>query len=87
VRCTLALVLGLQNRSIASVLLRYNPESCKINHSKLRIIYLFCSNKEWIQSVLFTETVGEGHAFNDRRAVIGTQLKLQLRCQAGRSPR
>ena len=63
------------NRSNASVVLRYNPESCK-NYSKLRIIYLFCSGKERIQSVLFTETISEGHAFNDRRAVIGTQLKL-----------
>ena len=79
-------ILGLQNRSLASVLLGYNPESCKI-YSKLRIIYLFCPGKERIQSVLFTETISEGHAFNDGRAVVGTQLKLHLRCQADQSPR
>lgn len=69
VQCTLALILGLQNRSIASVL-GYNLESCK-NYSKLRINYLICSSEEWEQSVLFTEAVGKSHAFNDGGAVIG----------------
>lgn len=69
VRCTLALILGLQNRSVASVL-GYNPESCK-NYSKLRIIYLFCSSEEREQSVLFTEAVSECHALNDGGPVIG----------------
>lgn len=68
-RCTLALILGLQIRSIASVL-GYNPESCK-NYSKLRIIHSFCSGEELEQSVLFTEAIGKGHAFNDRGAFIG----------------
>jgi len=35
--------------------------------------------------VLFTETISECHAFNDRGAVIGTQLKLQIWCQTGQS--
>jgi hypothetical protein len=76
VRCTLALILGLQTRSFASVL-GYNTESCKV-YSNLRIIYLFCSSKEREQSVLFTKAIGERHALNDRGAVIGIKLKLYL---------
>jgi len=36
--------------------------------------------------VLFTEAISEGHAFNDRRAIIGTQLKLGFWYQTDRSP-
>ena len=35
--------------------------------------------------MLFTEPISESHAFNDRRAIIGTQLKLETWYQAGQS--
>lgn len=67
---TLALILGLQNGSNSVPILGHNPESC-IKYSKLRIIRLFCSSEELIQSVLFAETVSESHAFYNGRAIIG----------------